>query len=149
EQVSAAAYTAHPYGWPVVGWMHDLETITLDDVKKYRSVYYAPNNAILVIAGDVTPETVLAKVKTAFAEAPTETPPPPVTAKEPPQRGERHVTLKRPASLPVYMAAYHVPNFTSEDSFALSLLSVVLAGGRSSRLQTNVVEKQALALEAD
>src|SRR6266511_3071750 len=53
EQVSATAYTAHPYGWPVVGWMHDLEVITLEDVKKYRQVMYAPGNALLLIAGDV------------------------------------------------------------------------------------------------
>jgi zinc protease len=149
EQVSAAAYTAHPYGWPVVGWMHDLETLTLDNVKTYRQVYYAPNNAILVVAGDVTPDTLLPKIKAAFADIPAGPPPPPVTAQEPPQRGERRVTLKRPAALPLYMAAYHVPNFTSDDSFALALLSVILAGGRSSRLQTILVENKALVLAAD
>jgi zinc protease len=149
EQVSAAAYTAHPYGWPTVGWMSDLEALTLDDVKQHRQIYYAPNNAILVIAGDVNPEELLPKVRSMFSEARSGTPPSPVTAKEPPQRGERRVTLKRPASLPVYMAGYHVPNFTSEDSFALSMLSVILAGGRSSRLQTTLVEKKALTLSAD
>ncbi len=149
EQVSAAAYTAHPYGWPTVGWMSDLETLTLEDVKQYRQVYYAPNNAVLVVAGDVTPEILLPKIRSAFGEAKVGAPPPAVTAKEPPQRGERRVTLKRPAALPIYMAAYHAPNFTSEDSFALSMLSVILAGGRSSRLQTTLVEKKALTLSAD
>ncbi|HXG21207.1 MAG TPA: pitrilysin family protein [Methylomirabilota bacterium] len=149
EQVSAAAYTAHPYGWPVVGWMSDLEALTLDDVKQYRHTYYAPNNAILVIAGDVNPDTLLPKIREAFGNAPAGPPPPPVTAKEPPQRGERRVILKRPASLPIYMAAYHVPNFTEKDSFPLAMLSVILAGGRSSRLQTILVEKKALALSAD
>jgi zinc protease len=129
--------------------MGDLEAVTLEQVKTYRSVYYAPNNAILVIAGDVAPETVLPKITATFAEAQTGPPPPLVTAKEPPQRGQRQVTLKRPAALPVYMAAYHVPNYTSDDSFALSLLSVILAGGRSSRLQINLVEKKALVLAAD
>jgi zinc protease len=149
EQVSAAAYTAHPYGWPVVGWMNDLEALTLNDVKKYRHLYYAPNNAILVIAGDVNPETLLPKIRSTFSEAPAGTPPPKVTAQEPPQRGERRVVLKRPASLPIYMAAYHAPNFTNDDGFPLTMLSIVLAGGRSSRLQIILVEKKALALSAD
>ncbi|MBI3301331.1 MAG: insulinase family protein [Deltaproteobacteria bacterium] len=149
EQVSAAAYTAHPYGWPVVGWMSDLEAITLDEVKQYRQVFYAPDNAILVVAGDGTPDTLLPKVKAAFGGIPAGPKPPAVTATEPPQRGERRVTLKRPAALPLYMAAYHVPNFTSDDSFALSLLSVILAGGRSARLQTTLVENKALVLAAD
>lgn len=149
EQLSAAAYTAHPYGWPTVGWMSDLEALTLDDIKQYRQIYYAPNNAILVIAGDVNPEELLPKVRSMFGEARSGTPPLPVTAKEPPQRGERRVMLKRSASLPLYMAGYHVPNFTSEDSFTLSMLSIILAGGRSSRLQTTLVEKKALTLSAD
>jgi zinc protease len=149
EQVSAAAYTAHPYGWPVVGWMNDLEAITLNDVKSYLQVFYSPNNAIVVVAGDITPATVLAKIEATFGSIRAGTPPPAVIAKEPPQRGERRVTLKRPASLPVYVAAYHVPNFKHDDSFALSLLAVILGGGRSSRFQTILVEKKAVALAAD
>lgn len=149
EQVSAAAYTAHPYGWPVVGWMNDLEAITLEDVKKYRQVMYAPNNALLVIAGDVTPDTLLPKIKSVFGGIPAGTPAQAVTAVEPPQRGERRVTLKRPASLPIYVAAYHVPTLKNDDSFALSLLAVILAGSRSSRLQRTLVEDKALVLSAN
>ncbi|MBM4256349.1 MAG: insulinase family protein [Deltaproteobacteria bacterium] len=149
EQVSAAAYTAHPYGWPVVGWMRDLETMTLADVKAYRQLFYAPNNVILVIAGAISPPALLSKVKATFGTIPTGAQIPKVTSVEPPQRGERRVTLKRPASLPLYVSAYHVPNLKSEDSFPLSLLSVVLAGGRSSRLQTALVERKALVLSAD
>ncbi len=149
EQVSAAAYTAHPYGWPVVGWMSDLENMTLVDVKAYRQLFYAPSNAILVVAGDISPETLLPKIKATFGAIPAGKPTPKVTSEEPPQRGERRVTLKRPASLPLYVAAYHVPNLKSEDSFPLALLSVVLAGGRSSRLQSSLVERKALALGAD
>ena len=149
EQVSAAAFTAHPYGWPVVGWMSDLEAISLDDVKSYRQIFYAPTNAILVVAGDITPSTLLPKIRATFGAIPAGPTVPKVTSQEPPQRGERRVTLKRPASLPVYIAGYHVPNYKSEDSFPLTLLSVVLAGGRSSRLQTVLVEDKALALTAD
>src|SRR4029077_13876983 len=107
EQVQAAAYTAHPYGWPGVGWMSDLEALTLEDVKRYRQLYYAPNNAMLIIAGDINPETLLHKIRAEFGNAQAGTPPPSVTSKEPPQRGERRVTLKRSASLPIYMAGYH------------------------------------------
>src|SRR5262245_38188668 len=149
EQLSAAAYTAHPYGWPVVGWMHDLEEITLEDVKKYCQVMYAPGNALLVVAGDVTPDTLLPKIKAFFGEIPASPPPPQVTAFEPPQHGERRVLLKRPASLPIYVAAYHVPNLKNDDSFALSLLAVVLGGSRSSRLQLTLVENKALVLSAE
>ena len=149
EQVSAAAFTAHPYGWPVVGWMSDLEAISLDDVKSYRQVFYAPANAILVVAGDIIPSMLLPKIQATFGAIPAGPTAPKVTSQEPPQRGERRVTLKRPASLPVYIAGYHAPNYKSEDSFPLALLSVVLAGGRSSRLQTNLVEDKALALAAD
>ena len=149
EQVSAAAYTAHPYGWPVVGWMHDLEVITLEDVKQYHQVMYAPDNALLVIAGDVTPDTLLPKVKAFFGGIPSSTPPPQVRAVEPPQHGERRVTLKRPASLPVYVASYHVPNLENDNSFALSLLAVILGGSRSARLQRSLVEEKALVLSAD
>lgn len=149
EQLSAAAFTAHPYGWPTVGWMGDLETMSLDDVKNYRQVFYTPANAILVVAGDITPATLLSKIQATFGAVPAGSTAPKVTSQEPPQRGERRVTLKRPASLPVYVAGYHVPNYKQEDSFPLSLLSVVLAGGRSSRLQTILVENKALVLAAD
>jgi len=149
EQISAAAYTAHPYGWPVVGWMHDLEVVTLDDVKQYRQQFYAPGNAILVIAGDVSPDALLPKVNATFGAIQAGPPARPVRAVEPPQRGERRVMLKRPASLPVYVAVYHVPNLKNDNSFPLSLLAVILGGGRSSRLQRTLVEEKTLALSAD
>ncbi len=149
EQLSAAAYTAHPYGWPVVGFQHDLEAITLDSVKKYRQIYYAPGNAILVIAGDVTPETLLPKIKATFGAIPAGPAVPPVTATEPPQRGERRLTFRRPASLPIYAAAYHVPNMHSDDSPALAVLATILSSGRSARFQKTLVEQKMLALAAD
>lgn len=149
EQLRATAYTAHPYGWPVVGWQHDLESITLSAVTRYRQTYYAPDNAILVIAGDITPDTVLAKIEATFGTIPAGPGVPPVTAVEPPQRGERRITLRRPASLPLYVAAYHVPNLKHTDSPALAVLSVVLGSGRSARLQKSLVEEQRLVLAAD
>lgn len=149
EQVSAAAFTAHPYGWPIVGWMHDLESMRLEDVKAYRQTYYSPGNVTLVIAGAVDPDTLLPQVRAHFGALPAGPAVPPVTSREPPQRGERRVHLKRPASLPIYIAGYHVPNLADDDSFALSLAAVLLGGGRSARLQRSLVEEQRLALSAN
>lgn len=146
EQVNAAAFTAHPYGWPVVGWMNDLESITLEDVKNYWRTYYNPGNAILVIAGDVAQETVMSHVRATFGQLPRSPPVPQVSNVEPVQRGERRVFLNREASLPVYMAAYHVPNLQHEDSFALSVAALLLSGGRSGRLQRTLVEEKEVAL---
>ena len=149
EQVSAAAFTAHPYGWPVVGWMHDLESVTLAAVKAYRQTYYAPGNAILVIAGDVTPETLLPRIRQTFGQVPAGPAIPEVTSVEPLQRGERRVFLKRPASLPLYIAGYHVPTLAHNESFALSIAATILGGGRSARLQRSLVEDQQIALSAN
>ena len=149
EQISAAAYTAHPYAWPIVGWQRDLESISLAQVKRYRQTYYAPGNAILVIAGDISRQAVLPKIKATFGAVPAGPPAPPVTALEPPQRGERRITFRRPAALPVYIAAYHVPNIHGQDSPALSVLSVILGSGRSARLQKTLVEEHGLVLSAN
>ncbi len=146
EQVNAAAFTAHPYGWPVVGWMNDLQSITLEDVKHYWRTYYNPGNAILVVAGDVAPEAVMSNVRATFGQLPRSPPVPIVKNVEPAQRGERRVFLNREASLPVYMAAFHVPNLQHEDSFALSVAALLLSGGRSARLQRTLVEEKQVAL---
>ena len=148
EQISAAAYTAHPYAWPIVGWQRDLESISLAQVKRYRQTYYAP----------ATPYSSLPEISAGRPFCPKSKPPlapssrtasPPVTALEPPQRGERRITFRRPAALPVYIAAYHVPNIHGQDSPALSVLSVILGSGRSARLQKTLVEEHGLVLSAN
>jgi zinc protease len=149
EQVRAAAFTAHPYGWPVVGWMTDLENITMEDLLDFRQTYYAPNNTILVVAGDVEPQPLLATIKESFGSIPSSPSPPPVRAVEPPQKGERRIALRRPASLPIVVAAYHVPNYQNDDSFALTLLATILGDGRSSRLRRALIEEKTLALGVD
>ena len=149
EQLRAAAFTAHPYGWPVIGWMSDLERVALSDALEFRKTYYAPNNAVAVLVGDVTPQRAIATVKEAFAGIAPGPAAAPVRALEPPQKGERRIHLRRAASLPVIVAAYHVPNYESEDGFELSLLATVLGEGRSSRLQRALVEDKTLALWVD
>jgi zinc protease len=149
EDLVATAYKAHPYQWPIIGWHHDIESITRDDFMKYYGTYYQPNNATLVVVGDVDPKEVLALAEETYGSLPPGPQPPPVTAKEPNQWGERRVEVQREAQLPYLVMAYHVPNWENPDAFALELLSVLLSQGRSSRLYQKLVYKDRLALAAD
>jgi zinc protease len=148
EDMVAAAYKAHPYQWPIIGWHHDIETITRDDFIKYYKTYYQPNNATLVVVGDVDPKEVLVWAEEIYGSIPSGPTPPAVTAKEPRQYGERRVAVQREAQLPFLVMAYHVPNWENPDAFALELLSCLLSQGRSSRLYNKLVYKNRLALEA-
>jgi zinc protease len=148
EEVSALAFRAHSYGQPIIGWMLDIRRITPDEIRAFYKTYYVPNNAILVMVGDFKAAEVMTKVKTAFGRIPRGAALPPVLAVEPPQNGERRVTVQRPAQLPIVYIGYPVPHHTSADAPALEVLSVVLAGGRSSRLYRGLVHERQLALEA-
>jgi zinc protease len=151
EVAGAAAYMIHPYRRPVIGWMQDIEKLTRQDLVDYYKLYYAPNNAFIVMTGDFSTEGMLAKIKAAFGKIPRGTEPPKVQVEEPPQRGERRVTLKKEAELPFVAMYYHTPNLMSPDNYALDVLSVVLAGGRSSRLYHELVYQKRIvrSIEAD
>ena len=146
EDMLATAYKAHPYQWPIIGWHHDIESFTRDDFLKYYGTYYQPNNATLVVVGDVDPKEVLAWAEEIYGSIPPGPEPPPVTAKEPRQYGERRVVVQREAQLPYLVMAYHVPNWENPDAFALELLSSLLSQGRSSRLYQKLVYKDRLTL---
>jgi zinc protease len=148
EEVSALAFRAHSYGQPIIGWMSDIERITPEEIRAFYRTYYVPNNAILVAVGDFKAADVLAKVKAAFGPIPRGPAPPPVLAREPTQNGERRVRVQKQAQLPIVYIGYPVPNHTSPDAPALEVLSVVLAGGRTSRLYRELVYERQLALEA-
>ena len=149
EVTAAVAYTVHSYRRPVVGWMQDVENLTREDLRRHYQTYYAPNNAFIVVAGDFSTQEILAKIKTAFGKIPRGPVAPKVKIEEPPQSGERRVILKKEAELPFLLIYYHVPNLHSPDSFALDLLTVVLAGGRSSRLYQDLVYKRQIARSVD
>ncbi|MCZ6562349.1 MAG: pitrilysin family protein [Deltaproteobacteria bacterium] len=149
EITSAVAYTVHPYRRPVIGWMGDIKNMTREDLKRYYRVYYAPNNAFLVVVGDFSSKEILTKIKATFGKIPRGSDIPKVKIKEVPQRGERRVNLKKEAELPLLLIYYHVPNLSSPDSFALDLLTVILASGRSSRLHQDLVYRQRLARKVD
>ena len=143
EMVRAAAYVAHPYHWPVIGWFHDVDGLTLADAMAYHKIYYSPQNALIVAVGDFDSDQVLKLISEAFAGIKNGPKPPPLTDLEPPQTGTRRVELQHAANLPAFEQAYHVPNISSPDSYALEVASEILSDGQSSRLYKKlVVEKQ-------
>ena len=149
EVTGAVAYTVHPYRRPVIGWMGDIEGLSREDLQRHYRRYYVPNNAFIVVAGDFSTPEILSKIRATFGKIPRGPETPKVRAEEVPQRGERRVVLKKEAELPFLLFYYHAPNFKDPDSFALDLLSVVLAGGRSSRLYQELVYQKRLALGVD
>jgi zinc protease len=148
ETALAAAFQAHPYQWPVIGWFNDLESITLDDFQNYYHRYYLPNNCTVVVVGDFDPAAALKDIEETFGKLPPGPEPPKVTAKEPKHYGERRVTVHREAQFPALLITYHTPNWQDPDAYPLELLSRILSQGRSSRLYQNLVYKQKLALSA-
>jgi zinc protease len=149
ELTGAVTYMIHPYRRPVIGWMHDIENLTRQDLVDFYKLYYSPNNAFIVVTGDFSTAEILPKIEAAYGKIPRGAEPPKVHAKEPPQLGERRASLKREAELPIVTAYYHAPNLTSQDNFALDLLTVVLAGGRSSRLHQDLVYQKRLVRGVD
>ena len=101
EQLNAAAYTAHPYGWPVVGWPSDIKGWTMEDLKAHFRMGYAPNNCVMVIVGDVATDEVLKLAKEYMEPIPRHDPPPPVRTVEPAQLGERRVNIVKRSELPL------------------------------------------------
>ena len=146
EQFNAAAYIAHPYHWPVIGWASDIESWTMDDLKAHFKMGYAPNNCVMVVTGDVTPDEILALAKKYIEPIPSQPPPPPVRTREPEQLGERRVVVRRPANLPLLFVGYHVGATRDPESVVWDVLETILTTGRSSRLYQRLVEKDQLVL---
>lgn len=147
EQLWATAYTAHPYQWPVVGWMSDIEHWTMEDLKHHFEMGYSPSNATMVVVGDITPEEIFKLCEKYLEPIPSHAPPPPVTTVEPEQQGERRLVVKKTAQLPVLMIGYHVPQTNSPDYYALEILRTILSSGESSRLYQRLVDKDQTALD--
>ena len=149
EQLRAAAYTAHPYHWPVVGWPSDIESWTMDDLKNHFRMGYAPNNCVMVVVGDVSTPQVISLAKKYIEPIPRQDPPPPVRTKEPEQLGERRVTVVKPAQLPIELVAYHVPQTDHPDDAVLDVMETILSRGQSSRLYSRMVDKEQLVLSVN
>jgi predicted Zn-dependent peptidase len=149
QEVQATAYIAHPYMWPVIGWESDIKNWTKQDLENYFHTYYAPNNCLVVISGDVKFDEVKKLAEKYWEAIPAAPSPRTVHTIEPEQTGERMVFVQREVPSPNLMITYHVPQSGSEDYYALDLLGSILSQGRSSRLYSSLVEENQLALEVD
>lgn len=146
EQLWATAYTAHPYQWPVVGWMSDIEAWTLDDLKQHFKTGYSPSNATMVVTGDVTLAEIVKLAEKYIEPIPSSAPPPPIKTVEPEQLGERRIVVRKFAQLPILQMAYHVPATSDPDYYPLQVLETVLFSGQSSRMYKRLVDKDQIAL---
>ena len=151
EALFAQAFLSHPYHWPVIGWFADLDAMSLDDLQRHYDTFYSPNNATLIVVGDITADALLPTIKLLFEPIPKGPSPKQVLSAEPEQRGERRFLLKREAQVPFMMMGFRVPNYSSEDSYALDILESILSRGKSSRLYQNLVydQKNSLAVGAE
>ncbi len=153
EHFIATAYQTSPYQHPIIGWMSDLQNLTLDDLKHWYRQWYAPNNATLVVAGDVDPEQVLALARKYYGPLSASEPPPILQRPEVPQLGMKRVTIKRPAKLPYLFMGYKVPSLNTLEAaqhwkvYALEVIAWILDGGGSARLSKHLVRGETLATD--
>jgi zinc protease len=147
EQVQAAAFVAHPYRFPTIGWPSDIQSWQLGDLQKFFRTYYAPNNQTLVIAGDVSPDEVFALARKYLEPIPRQAAPDPVLAREPEQEGERLVVVKRAAQTPLIQYAYKAPAASDSRGPALNLLMSILVDGDASRLYRELAENREVIID--
>ena len=151
EALFAQAFFSHPYHWPIIGWFADLDAMSLDDLQRHYDTFYSPNNATLIVAGDIKADALIPTIKHLFEPIPKGPAPKTALPAEPEQRGERRFLLKREAQVPFVMMGFRVPNYASDDSYALDILESILSHGKSSRLYQSLVyeQKNSLAVGAD
>ena len=144
EQFMATAFTSSSYRIPTIGWMDDLENMQLADLQQWYDRWYAPNNAIVVVVGDIVPEEVLALARQHFGPLKPETLTAPKPRVEPKQAGQRRVTVRVPAEVPYVVMGYKVPVLKTAavdwEPYALTVLAGVLDGGSSARLTAELGE---------
>jgi predicted Zn-dependent peptidase len=149
ELLYLTAFQQSSYRWDTVGFMSDLDAITLDEARAFFRTYYVPSNAVLVLAGDVEPDDAMRAVEAAFDAIPSGSAPPPVRSSEPEQRGERRAELHRSAELPALTIAYKAVPAFHPDRPALDVLSALLSQGESSRLYRDLVYRREIATDVD
>ena len=152
EQLQAVAYQTHPYRVPVIGWMNDLENMTVQDARDWYRRWYAPNNACVVVVGDVDHQAVFKLAQMYYGRVPARALPARKTPDEPDQTGIRRFTLRAEAELPMLIMAYKVPVLrdveNDVDPYALEMLAAVLDGHDAARLTTRLIREQQLAVSA-
>ena len=147
EQVQATAFIAHPYQIPTIGWPSDIEGWKVEDLQAYYQQYYAPNNAVMLIAGSVDPDEIFRLADKYLAGLEAQAAPPPVTTREPPQLGERRLRIVREAQTPLIAMAWHASAAPDRQSRVLEVLLSILGSGDSSRLHQRLVEKEQAAVQ--
>jgi zinc protease len=156
ERFNAVAFTNSPYRRPIIGWMEDLDTLTVDDARQWYKTWYAPNNATLVVAGDVLAEDVFRLARQYFGPLPSSRIPKLKPRHEAKQYGTQRLTVELPAKIPYLVMGYKAPVLTPEivdteqekELYALEVLAGVLDGGSSARFSKNLVRGQEIANSA-
>jgi predicted Zn-dependent peptidase len=144
EQFMAAAYVAHPYGQPVVGWPSDLESFSMTDAQAYFDKYYVPANMVVTLVGDVKASEAISIVEKYFGQLPTKPKPEPLRTVEPLQNSERIVILHDPAQ-PIFIEGYHKPSALDKDDAVYDALQDLMSNGRTSRLYRALVRDKKIA----
>ncbi|MDP1638107.1 MAG: pitrilysin family protein [Candidatus Nitrotoga sp.] len=149
EKLMAAAFQEHPYRTPVIGWMNDLQTLSVNDAKTWYKNWYVPNNATLVVAGDVKASEVFALAQRFYGGIPARSLPVRKHFNEPSQLGVKRIVVKAPAQLPQLVMAYHAPSLRDPEKdwqpYALQILAGILDGNASARLNKILVREKQLA----
>jgi zinc protease len=152
ERLMATAYQAHPYRRPIIGWMGDLQNMTAQDARDWYARWYSPNNATLVVAGDVESDEVIALARKHFGALPARALPERKPQDEPAQLGKKHIVVKAPAQLPYLLMAWQAPTLKDWERdttpYALQILAGVLSGNDSARLQKSLVKTSQIAVNA-
>jgi zinc protease len=133
-ELTATAFRAHTYRHPTIGWLHDLQAMTRDDLYAHYRRFYVPCNATLVVVGDVESEEVLRQVERSFGRIPAGVAPTRLRIAEPPQLGERRVRVEREGTTPYLKFGYHAPAATNADFFPMVVLDAILTGAKGVNL---------------
>ena len=147
NQVQGTAFYAHPYRWPIIGYESDIENWTKQDLENYFHTYYAPNNCVVVVVGDVKFNWVKSLAEKYLAPIPSGPRPRKIHTIEPEQKGEKEVFVKRDIPSPYILMAYHIPQSGSEEYYAVDLLESILSSGKTSRLYKSIVDEKQLAID--
>ena len=136
------AYVYHPYHWTPIGFMNDIQTWTIEDIKDFHKTYYQPNNAILIVTGDVDPKEVFKKAKKEFGDIKNKVEIPKFKFVEPEQDGAKRVMIKKDSEVEMLAINFHIPDFKDPDQVTLSVISEILYSGKSSRLYKKLVDEK-------
>jgi predicted Zn-dependent peptidase len=147
EAFIAAAFAAHPYRVPTIGWASDVDHLTVPAAREFFDRYYGPGNAVVAIVGDLDAEKTFQRVAAEFGAIPARPAPPSVATREPAQAGERRIEVEYDAQ-PQILIGYHMPDINDPDDPVFDVIESLLSSGRTSRLYTSLVKMRQVAVAA-